>query len=310
MMQRRKFFEIAAAAVAGSQFSPALGEVFPARPDTVRDRLWVFCNPINADYGIVGHRSVISPLESAIYLGIPNIEMVNQYPKRGIPPTDDGFYQAWRSPFELYAYPLKVMRRVVWSIVGASGKTNPDERRDVIQMARRTPNIAGISMDDFFRENGTASLTPAQLQDVQKELKTPEKKLDLYVTLYTRQINANITDYLNQIDVITLWTWETAELENLEANLLKLEKITPKSRKILGCYTTAYHAHHNPGWTALPVPTMRKQCELGLRWLQEGRIEGIMIYGNFLDLGWDVIGWTRDWIDRVGDATLSRRFAG
>jgi hypothetical protein len=305
-MNRRNFLELAAGSVAASQLSPVLGQVAPVRSDTVRDRLWVFCNPINADYGIVGQRSVISPLESALYLGIPNIMMVNQYPKTGIQPQEDAFYQAWRSPFELYAYPAKMLKRVVWSIVGAGGKTNPDERREVMSMARKTPNIVGITMDDFFRENGTASLTPDQLREIQHELKQPQKNLDLYVTLYTRQINARIVEYLNQIDVITLWTWETAELENLEANLLKLEQIAPHARKILGCYTTALNPHHNPGWTALPVPAMRKQCETGLRWLRDGRIEGIMIYGNFLDLGWETIDWTRDWIQRVADTPVSR----
>jgi hypothetical protein len=306
MIRRREFLELAAAAVTGSQLMSAFAESPSTKAETVRDRLWVFCNPINADYDIVGHRSVISPFESAMYLGIPNIEMVNQYPKPGIPPSEDGFYQAWRSPFDLYAFPLKLLRRVVWSIVGAGGKTNPEERREVIAMARRTPNIIGITMDDFFHEDGTASLSPRQLQDIQKELKQSGKPLDLYVTLYTRQIHANIVDHLNQIDVITLWTWETAELENLEANLLKLEKIAPKSRKILGCYTTTLTPHHNPEWTPLPVPAMKKQCETGLRWLEEGRIEGIMIYGNFLDFGWKVVDWTRDWIQRVGDTTLSR----
>lgn len=38
------------------------------------------------------------------------------------------------------------------------------------------------------------------------------------------------------IDVVTLWTWETAELANLETNLTKLEKLAPKARKLLGCY--------------------------------------------------------------------------
>jgi hypothetical protein len=98
-------------------------------------------------------------------------------------------------------------------------------------------------MDDFFTDDKSgkiASLTLDQVRDVQKQLKTSGKKLDLYVTLYTRQLDPAIRDYLNLIDVITLWTWETAELANLEANLAKLEQLAPKSRKLLGCYTADY----------------------------------------------------------------------
>lgn len=301
-MNRRTFLELAAAA--SSQVIPAISQVCSVKSGTVRDRLWVFCNPINADYDIVGRRSVISPLESALYLGIPNIMMVNQYPDPNIKPGEDGFYQAWRPPFELYAYPMKkLLKRVVWSIVGAGGKTNPDERREVMDMARKTPNIVGITMDDFFRKGG-ASLTPDQLRGIQHELKQSPKRLDLYVTLYTRQLNDPIVEYLNQIDVVTLWTWETPDLENLESNLTKLEQLAPKTRKILGCYTTAFNPRHNPRWTALPLPAMRQQCETGLRWLKQGRLDGIMIYGNFLDFGWEVIEWTRDWVQSVGEVSL------
>jgi len=303
-MNRRDFLGIATATAASSQISAALGQVRTAQADTVRDRLWVFCNPINADYNMVGRRSAISPIESALYLGIPNLMMVNQYPEAGIEPAQDSFYQEWRSPFELYAYPAKkLLKRVVWSIVGAGGKTNPNERREVMQMARKTPNIVGITMDDFFRKGG-ASLTPDQLRDIQHELKQPQKPLDLYVTLYTNQLNDPIIDYLNQIDVVTLWTWETDDLANLEANLKRLEQIAPRTRKILGCYTTALNPKNNPRWTPLPIPAMRQQCETGLRWLKQKRIDGMMIYGNFLDLGWEVIDWTRDWAQRVGDMAL------
>jgi hypothetical protein len=195
----------------------------------------------------------------------------------------------------------------VWSIVGASGITRDQERRDVLAMARKIPNIVGVFMDDFFTDNRSgklASLTLDQIRDVQKQLKSSSKKLDLYVVLYTRQLIPELRDYLNLIDVVTLWTWETAELANLEANLASLEKLAPTSRKILGCYTADYDPKRTPWWTALPVPTMQRQCETGLKWLREGRIDGICIYGTAMDLGWDSVEWARAWIQRVGETKL------
>jgi hypothetical protein len=234
--------------------------------------------------------------------------MVNQYPandnveKYG----EEGRFRPFEPPYEQYAYSLKVLKRVAWSIVGAAGVTNDSERQQVLAMARRIPNIAGVFMDDFFhgRQPGNiASLTLEQVRDVQRQIKDSSKRLDLFVTLYTKRLDPDLTDYLNLIDVVTLWTWETAELANLEANLARLETLAPKSRKLLGCYTAAL-GKGSPRWTDLKAPEMQKQCETGLRWLRAGRLDGIIIYGTAMDLGWESVEWARDWIARVGDIRL------
>ncbi len=301
-INRRQFLQTVAAVGAGCGFSSSgLSQVCPVKSGTVRDRLWVFCNPVNADYEYVRKRSVMSPLESALYLGVPNIIMVNQYPTAG----QEEWYKPWTPPFEQYAFPLKLLKRVVWSIVGAGGVTSDRERTQILDMARHTPNFVGVFMDDFFQGNGSGvSLTLKQLQSLKQQLRGPGKKLDLYVTLYTQQLDLPIVDYLKLIDVVTLWTGETAELKNLDANLAKLEKLAPKSRKFLGCYTAAYEKKRTPMWTPLPVSAMRQQCEKGLQWLHEGRIEGLIIYGNFMDLNWDAVEWAREWIRKVGETRV------
>lgn len=303
-VSRRGFLQATTAlSAAGGLSSVSFGQTCPAKKGTVRDRIWIFANPVNADYNMVQKRSVMSPLEAAVYMGVPNLLMVNQYPEKG----EEQTYKAWQPPYEQYAYPLKVLKQVVWSIVGAGGVTREEERREVLAMARRTPNITGVFMDDFFtdaKSGKIASLTLDQVQDVQKQLKASSKKLDLYVTLYTRQLGPAIRDYLNLIDVITLWTWETEELANLEANLAQLEQLAPKARKLLGCYTADLDPKRTPLWTALPVPAMQRQCETGLKWLREGRIDGIIIYGTAMDLNWDSVEWAREWIQKVGETKL------
>lgn len=309
-MNRRGFLHGAAALTAVNAFSTgSSGQLSPAKDGTVRDRIWIFANPVNADYNFVRKRSVMTPLEACVYMGAPNLLMVNQYPAKDNIARfgEEGRYKPFEPPYEQYAYSLKVLKRVVWSIVGASGITREDERQQVMELARKTPNIVGLFMDDFFtdRKSGKlASLTLDQVRDIQRRLKSPAKKLDLYVTLYTRQLDPAIREYLDLIDVVTLWTWETAELANLEANLAKLEKLAPKSRKLLGCYTAEYDRNRTPWWTALPVPLMQQQCETGLRWLRQGRIDGIIIYGTAMDLGWECVDWAREWIQKVGEQKL------
>ena len=39
-------------------------------------------------------------------------------------------------------------------------------------------------------------------------------------------------------------------------------------------------------------------------WLRGGRIDGIIIYGTAMDLGWECVDWARNWIQRVGDTPL------
>ena len=155
-MRRRQFLQATAGLAASYGVSaPGFAQVHPPAEGTVRDRLWVFCNPVNADYEYVRKRSVMSPLESAIYLGVPNMIMVNQYPEAR---SKEGWYKPWEPPFEQYAYPLKMEKRVVWSIVDAGGVTKDWEREQVLAMARRTPNFVGVFMDDFF-PGGTGSHT-------------------------------------------------------------------------------------------------------------------------------------------------------
>lgn len=69
---------------------------------------------------------------------------------------------------------------------------------------------------------------------------------------------------------------------------------------MLGCYVVDYKKKQGT-----PVDLMKQQCEAGLRWLRQGRIEGIIFLGNTtLDLGFESAEWTRRWIQQVGDAKL------
>jgi hypothetical protein len=55
----------------------------------------------------------------------------------------------------------------------------------------------------------------------------------------------------------------------------------------------------------MPVSLMRYQCELGLKWLREKRIEGIIFLASCIaDLGLKAVEWTRKWISKVGDEKI------
>lgn len=309
-IHRRQFLQTTAAASASFALSPPLlAQVCPPKPGTVRDKLWLFSNPRNADYDILRKRSVMSPFEAAVYMGIPNIFMVQQYPGAGQEQMYQEIgYRPFEPPFEQYTVPLSMLKRVAWSLTGAGGVTKDWERKQVLEMALKTPNFVGVYLDDFFHDKPgpeVGSLTVDQLRDVQRQIKTPRKKMDIYLTFYARQLNLPIAEHLKQIDVIGLWMWKPEELANVDSYLTSLHKLAPQCRIMLGVYTTALNEHKTPGWTGMPVPLMQKQCEQALAWLRSGRITGIIVYGGTtFDLSFAAVDWTREWIRRVGDETI------
>ena len=303
LIHRRQFLQTAATASCGLSLS-GFGQAIPPKAGTVRDKLWLFSNPRNADYDMLLKRSVMSPFEAAVYMGIPNIFMVQQYPGKG----QESWYKPFEPPFEQYTVPLTMLKRVAWSLTGAGGVTKDWERAQVLSMVQRIPNMVGVYLDDFFHDKPGAevgSLTVDQLRDVQRQLKGPHKKMDIYLTFYASQLNLPIAEHLKQIDVIGLWMWKPDELANVDSYLTSLDKLAPQCRKMLGVYTTALNEKKTPAWTGMPIPLMQKQCEQALEWLRSGRIEGIIVYGGTtFDLGFEAVDWTRKWIQKVAETQL------
>lgn len=127
-----------------------------------------------------------------------------------------------------------------------------------------------------------------------------KRPLFLGVTLYTHQLDPRIIPHLECCDVISLWTWKSDDLKNLEVNLARLKQMIPSKRIWLGCYLWDFGINQ-----PMPIDRMQRQCELGLRWLKEGQIDGIIFLAtNLCDLKIETVEWTRQWIARVGDEPL------
>lgn len=261
--------------------------------EMVRDRFWLwghFEGSHNHEYGLPAS-SRITPVEAAYYMGTPNVVMVSY---KGKPEL----------PWEQYAIPFRALRKVVWSAVGAGGATNDQDRDAVFKLAEENPNITGLQMDDFFGDskNGFRSaLSVDQLRVLQERLKSGARKLDLWVTLYTHQLDDPISEQLHYVDVITLWTWKASDLISLEANMQKTEKLSPSTRKVLGLYMWDYGMNQ-----PISVAAMQQQCDWGLKWLKQGRIDGMIFLASCIcDLNLEAVEWTRNWIAKVGKEKLT-----
>ena len=160
---RRCFLEATAAGAVGLALGrtaapgAAAAQQTASDRQTVRDKLWIFTCVAGADnegWGLPG-KSRMTPAEGAFYLGVPNLLMIQW---QGQPSR----------PFDQYAIPFRPLKRVVWSLVGSGGKTDEEDRKAALDLARRFPNMVGFIMDDFFHHDGSGSLTPEQLESLRE----------------------------------------------------------------------------------------------------------------------------------------------
>lgn len=280
---------LAAAGKAAAQF-------LVPKKGTVRDRLWIFCCAANSDFPNIGRRSVMTPAEGAFFFGVPNIIMVQSS-------TTEAKYGRLEPPFAQYMVALRPLKRVVWSVVGSGGFSDPKETEEVLDLAKTQPSFVGAMLDDFFtsgKDGKRAKWTVEELAQFRRRLFAINKDFKIFATYYyVSQTALPLADYLDLIDVVTLWCGPK-DVVNLEANLKRAEASAPKCKKMLGCYVVDYR-----GKCGLPVELMKLQCETGLKWLRQGRIEGIIFLGNTtMDLGFESVEWTRQWIAKVGDQKL------
>ena len=274
----------------------------PEAATTVGERLWLWSHvagSYNDQYNLPG-KSRITPAEAAYYMSIPNIFMIQLHDK---PPIDS---------LQQYALALEPLKQVVWSVVDPQEVTPTAEREAVIELAFQTANITGVVMDDFFvqreswNEGQLADLSIDELKRLKQRLNRDGERLDLWVVLYEFQLDQPVQQYLDLCDLLQVWTWYGKNLKDLEMNLEKVEQLAPRMRKVLGCFMWNF-GEARP----LPISLMKHQCELGLRWLQEGRIEAMVFCGSWLcDRGLESVEWTRQWIEQVGDQKVLARKAG
>lgn len=304
------------------------GNLLAAEPGaTVRDRLWIFT--VNAgsndgymELGNVRGGSRMTPAEGAFWLGVPNLLLIREHEIPRLPNS----LESWRAKtsFEQYAISFQPLDRVVWSVVGSGGKGGMNELSPVLDLARKYPNLTGVYLDDFIvdvkkqadgRVAGRPALQPDELKRARERMKAVGRPMETWVTLYTNEINPSrkttspafrgcdppLADLLDQFDVLTLWTWNSDELRELEDNLVALEKIAPKNARIaLGLYIWDFH-NKKP----VPLELMKHQCELGLKWLREGRIHDLIFLANtVLDVGLPSAEFSRQWIKKVGSEKL------
>jgi hypothetical protein len=228
-------------------------------------------------------------IESCNNMGIENCVMV-EFKGKPEPGTEEN-----------YASQLSSCKRVCWSVLGGGSyilNNHIKPVKTVLELSERYPNIRDVICDDFNPKRCTLE----QLGEMRKLLKERERPFDMWVVVYDLALKNNNVPYehLELFDVITYWTWNANDLDSLESNFKKLRSSIPGKRFILGCYMWDYGAGK-----PIPVNRMAEQCQIAIKLLKEGAIEGIIFLASCIcDLKIDAVEWTRKWIAHVGNYNL------
>ena len=105
---------------------------------------------------------------------------------------------------------------------------------------------------------------------------------------------------MRYIDGLTLWTWNCSELPLLEERFCRIEESFPDQKKLLGIYMYDF-----PAKSPVPTELMEHQCELGLRLMKEGRLDGMIFEANsVMGVGLSSELWLREWMEKVKNTEI------
>jgi hypothetical protein len=141
-----------------------------------------------------------------------------------------------------------------------------------------------------------SSAPSAKLSELRDQLTVGGRRLCLWAVLYEHQLERPLGPYLELLDRVSFWTWDSEKLQGLEDNLGRLEQVAPRCGRVLGCYLWDYGKKR-----PMPLDLMQHQCGQGLDWLRQGRIEGMIFLASCLcDFELEAVEWARHWIAQVG----------
>lgn len=250
-----------------------------------QDDIWLGKNDAGRNY----KRSRITPAEAAFMLDVPNMMMINC---DGIPvPFSEDAYG--------YAESFCRMKKVLWGVTGSGGFRVGNEEAFICDLAEKYPNISGAFMDDFFhRYKGDPDLetkAEALLQEIRGGLAKAGRPMELCMTWYTHEAEAGTPRLMDYLDTLSLWTWRSEELPLLEGRFEAIEKNFPRHKKLLGIYMYDF-----PAGQPVSLELMEHQCELGLRLMKEGRLDGMIFETNsVMGVGLPSELWLREWLEKV-----------
>jgi len=255
-------------------------------PNKLLDTMWLWLNP------------PVEPDED--YMGIPNIMVAS--PMGGSQPS---------LADTVARVEQEAGGRVVCDWLSPGEGFDFTESLTLVQtVARQSASMEGVILDDM--STGTIKgqgMKPEALSRLCRAIQAQPRPLSLLGVVYTMSTEPdsphyvpNLPDYIRFLNVVLLAEWHGAKLPQLEESLARCNELSGGKPVILCLYL-----HDFGGGRPMPLDMMELQCETARRWLHEGRIIGIVFAPSFVrshEQDAEVVEWTRQWIERVGDEPL------
>ena len=301
-----KVLLVAIAAMVQRRNEMTLAEDASARdPKSVREILWVWGNPemtkgVDSEHTCATFAEA-SPARRAELLGTPNVLIAGD----GIPNDHELAQRRTAS--------VKQSKRIVWEIMPDGEDENLqlsqfyqsfEYRQRAEQISKLKTDfrqIEAIALDDMTSVAIGKGFKPEHIRALKQQLADRHADIDIWGVVYTMNLGrASVSEYINELDVINLWTWSTSDLVDLRKNVDHCKQHYPEKPVVLGLYL--YDYGHSPGPSRMPLDLLKSQCETALKLAHEGRIAGIMFLT--IDNDPEAVEWTANWIKSVADQRL------
>jgi hypothetical protein len=141
-------------------------------------------------------------------------------------------------------------------------------------------------------------IKPEHIRRMRQEVAKKCPAVRIWGVIYTISFDRpNLGDYVKELDVLNLWTWHAKDTVDLEKNVAYCEGKYRDKPIVVGLYMYDYGDNRR-----IPMQLHKRQCETALKLAHAGRIRGII----FLSVSDDpeVVGWTAEWVKRVGSQKI------
>ena len=258
----------------------------------------------------------MTPAEGAFYLNIPNLLLIRSNNLPRLPDSEHG-----RARNELPAIRHLVSAARPGRLVGrgqrwsgrhgrialrpVAGPGVPQYRRHLPGRFHHRPEERGRRPPDR-----ASRLAAQRTRAAREKLKSLGRPMDVWVTLYTHEVNPK-----HPGTSIAIRRWPTF---STSSTCLRCGRGTPTSCRSWKRAWRPWNASPprsgaSPWGVPLGLPHSRPvplefdahQCELGLKWLKEKRIQEMIFLANtVLDVGLPSAEFARNWIAKVGAQTI------
>lgn len=265
-------------------------------PKTIRDLIWIWGNPgmtVPGSHTLATYAQA-SPAQRAEMLDVPNMIMAGN----GLPHND--------REAEVLTQSVAHCPRLIWEIAADGGIVGPPWNYDktvarVCGLVDRYPHIQGVLLDDMSSVGIDHGFKPEHIRQIRQLFPDEYARVALWGVVYTMNLDReNINDYVEELDVINLWTWHAKDVVDIEKNLAHCERLFPEKPIVLGLYLYDYGDGRR-----IPPEFLEKQCATALELAHARRIEGIVLLTINNDP--EAVAWTADWVARVGNQTIGQQ---